>query len=129
MRRSRTTEQHDQRRDHQQRRRAQAELLHERRKDERRHRLAERAAGDVERHRHAALLSREPVHERRRRRVERRAAEPAKHEHQRSVTGSGASPISVIVVTHSTGPASSSTRGRQRSAMWPKPSCATEFAS
>ena len=57
------------------------------------------------------------MHERGGRRMERRAAETAKHEHQRQRDGSGASPISVIVVTHSSGPAMRSRRGRHRSAI------------
>ena len=64
-----------------------------------------------------------PADETRRRR-DRRATRTAA-----SAQTFGARPTSGSIATPTSGPASSSTRGRQRSARWPKPSCETEFAS
>ena len=107
----------------------QPELLDERREDQRRHGLADRAARDVSRHGHAALRSRESVHERGGRRMECRAAETAEHEHQRQRDRIGRESDQRDRRDAETGPASRSRRGRHRSAMWPNPSWATEFAS
>ena len=66
-----------------QRRPFDAEPLRERREHQRPEREAQRAAGDVDRHREAGPIAAEPVRERRRRRMERRAAETADDQDQR----------------------------------------------
>ena len=40
----------------------------------------------------------------------------------------GATPMKLSTVTATTGPTITSTRGRHRSARWPKPTCATDAA-
>ncbi len=108
-----------------QRRRTQSVPLGEWRKDQRPERETQRPAGDVERHRERRARpcpgdarARRPAGERPRRRDRRRPGS------QPSIQGVVASPIKrQDAERDESGLPASSTRGRQRSATWPKPSC------